>query len=167
MRAFVERSKGAHAAARRDHARERRVMRLEPEMAVEAEYDRERDVDDTAVADGNDPAAGMGGDELVEGRGDSDAKRVGRFAAEVLPAAVVHRRELWIARGTQLLHRDIGVGAHVVLDQTLHDLHFETMRAGNGFSGLDRAPLRARQDDVDRFEREPGREPLRLLPAAR
>ena len=142
-------------------------MRIEPQRLVDAEHERERDVDDAAVAHRDDALARMVGDQAVERVGDPRAEDVGCLAAEVLPPLLDHGAPARIVGGLELVHRDVVVGARVPLDELLVQHEVEAVRGRDRLRGLDRASLRARHDDVDVFVREPLGEALRLLAAAR
>ncbi len=100
---------------------------------------------------------------LIERPADAGRERLGRLATEALPTALHHVPETGIVRRAELFHRDVVVGLHVVLDESVDDVDDEPVRSGDRLRGLDRAQLRARHDGADRFVREPVGEPLCLL----
>ena len=101
-------------------------------------------------------------------RVDPRRERFGFLAAELAPAPFDHRGPALVLGRAQLLHRDVVVGLHVVLDEAVDDLDLEAVRARDRRRGLTRAQLRTRDDRVDVLVREPRRRAARpaRVPAA-
>ena len=148
------------AATRSLDAMQRRVARFEPQrpVAADTEDQSERDVDDTAVTDRDDPLAGEPVDNRVDGHGDPSDKHVRWIRTERLPTSFHHREPTFVLGGRELLGRYVMVGLRVVFDQTVDHLDDETMRCHDRRRSFRGPTHGTRNHRVDRFRRGPCRE---------
>src|SRR5680860_1128880 len=167
MRGLVQAHDRSFPRTRRGDAADRRVRRLEPEVAVEPEQATEVHVDHAAVTDDRNPTAGETFDDARDSGDDPVAELLRCLAAELLPAAVEHGLPAHVARRLELLGRDVVVGAGVVLDELVPNLDLEPVDGRDRCRGLAGPAQRAGDDGIEVLAREPRRQSLRLGPAPR
>ena len=93
------------------------------------------------------------------------AEHFGQIGAELVPTAVDHRLPALVLVEAHLFHGDVVVGVVVVLDEVVDHLDLDTAARSDRRGGGDRALERAADERVDRLEREPRGQTVRLLGA--